>query len=263
MCTIGALYRDDGNLYLFKNRDLIEYKENPLPLIEKGINHKYIKFGVDIENKIPGIWAGVNDGGLAIVGADGNCIYDYKGPHYGGGEKTWEAYEIVLSKYESVSEAYPFIMEYYFENKIGGAGDIIIMADRNRAVALEYTMNLWSLQFSGEVPYIVRTNFFLNMPHLRVMPETNSVHLSSAKRYERAIGLLSANSAQTTIEDVKNLLCDKANGPGSLSICREGGHGEYKTVCSVIFEISKRNIKAHYVMNEIPLVDKYQILEIT
>jgi hypothetical protein len=258
MCTIGAIFSENGKLFAFKNRDLPVNKENPQPLIEESGNLKYIKFGVDKANKLPGVWAGVNEKGLSILGADGNGLIDYQGPEYGGGERTWEAYEYVLAECSTISEAYHYIIEFYTKNKIGGQGDIIIIADKKQAVALEYAMNLWSIQFNGNDPFIVRTNFFLNLPHLRPQPETNTLHLSSQKRYERALSLLSATTTKTDINDVKKLLCDAENGPGAFSLCREGGEGEYKTICSVIMEVSEEQNIAHYIINEKPSINKYK-----
>ena len=260
MCTVGAVHNNNGSLYVFKNRDLIEMRKNPDPVISEMDGCKYIKFGIDESGTKPGVWAGVNEHGLSIVGADGNSLINYVGPEYGSGEKTWVAYEEVLAHCKDVAEAYSFITDFYTKNRIGGTGDIIILADRNRSAAIEYTMDLWSIQFNGNTPYTIRTNFFVNLPHIRPKPETSSLHLSSAHRYARALGLLSHTSSDTGLDDVKRILCDRENGPGALSILREGGTSEYKTVCSVIFEITATRIQAHYILNQKPAVDKYQMI---
>jgi len=261
MCTIGTSHNDNGTVYSFKNRDLINIKENPQPFIVKGKKHSYIKFGVDITNKYKGVWAGINDRGVSILGADGNSLIDYTGTQYGGGEKTWEAYETVLSEFDSARKAYAFLIDFYQENKIGGTGDIIIIADKKDSIILEYSFNTWSIQFKDN-PYMLRTNFFVNLPHLRPSPESNTLHMSSAKRYERALGVLSASSSNTTIDDIKRLLTDTYYGENAFSLCRSGGDGEYKTICSVVFEVTDTEAIAYYVMNDKPSFDKYKILSL-
>lgn len=261
-CTIGAVFTEQNKVFVFKNRDLNVEKTNPEPTIENGEKYRYIKFGVDAENKNPGVWAGVNDKGVAVLGADGNCILNFQGEDYGEGEKTWEAYEIVLSKAGSVEEAYKLIVDFYTANKIGGSGDVVLISDRSKAVVLEYSLNLWALQFVINQPYVIRTNFFVNLKHLRPAPEENSLHLSSAKRYERAIELLSKTTYNTSLQDIKNLCRDHGNGQSSFSICRHGGDGEYKTCCSVIFEVDSKNILAHYIINELPCKEECKILRL-
>lgn len=261
-CTIGAVFTKQNKVFVFKNRDLSVEKINPMPTIENGEKYRYIKLGVDAENKKSGVWAGVNDKRVAVLGADGNCMLNFQGGDYGGGEKTWEAYEIVLSKAGSVEEAYKIIIDFYTAHKIGGSGDIVLITDLSKAVVLEYSLNLWALQFVINQPYILRTNFFVNLKHLRPAPEESSLHLSSAKRYERAIELLSKTTYNSSLQDIKNLCRDHGNGESSFSICRHGGEGEHKTYCSVIFEVESKNILAHYIINNLPCKEEYKMLRL-
>ena len=261
-CTIGVVFSKSGNVILFKNRDLNVAKSNPEPVIEQGSKYRYIKFGVDIKNQIPGVWAGVNEKGVGIVGADGNCVLNYEGEKYGSGEKTWEAYEKVLATTKSVEEAYPFLVDFYTRHNIGGTGDIVLVTDHTKAVILEYSLNLWGIQFVIEQSYAVRTNFFNILKYLRPLPEENSLHMSSAKRYERTLELLSKTSADTTVEDIKNLLRDHLHGASAFSICRHGGEGEYRTFCSAIMEIGDEGIRAHYIVNQFPCESDYRVLSL-
>ncbi len=262
-CTIGFVFSKSGKVILFKNRDLNVFERNPEPVIDEGNKYRCIKFGVDIENQTPGVWAGVNDQGVGILGADGNCMLDFVGEEYGSGQKTWEAYEGVLANTKSVEEAYKFLIDFYTRYHIGGTGDIILITDHEKAVVLEYSVNLWGVQFIIDQPYVIRTNFFNILKHLRPPPEENSLHLSSAKRYERAVELLSKTSINTTVDDVKKLCADHLNGPSGFSICRHGGEGEYGTRCSSIIEISEEKIRAHYVMNQYPCESDYRIISFT
>ncbi len=259
-CTIGAVRRHDNTLILFKNRDLIKERQNPIPLIKQGKNHRYVAFGVDSENKLPGLWAGVNDKGLAIAGADGNSLRDFVGEQYGGGERTWEAYEEVLSLSKSVVEAYPLLLDFYSKHKIGGSGDIILIADTSRVAILEYSLNVWGIEFLESDPHIIRTNFFNILKHLRPAPEESSVHMSSSVRFERAVDLLSKSTDNTTVEDIKALCRDHGRDASAFSICRHGGPGEYRTMCSVIIEISSDEITVYHVVNGFPCETDYSIL---
>ena len=261
-CTVGVVFSKAGDVILFKNRDLNVVKKNPEPVVEQGSKYNYIKFGVDVENQIPGVWAGVNEKGVGIVGADGNCMLTFEGEQYGGGEKTWEAYEEVLATTQTIEEAYKFLVDFYTLHKIGGTGDIVLVTDRTKAVILEYSLNLWGIQFIIGQPYVVRTNFFNILKHLRPSPEENSLHMSSTKRYERALELLSRTSSNAIVEDIKNLCRDHLEGQSAFSICRHGGEEEYRTVCSSIMEISEEGIRTHYVVNQFPCESDYKVLSL-
>ncbi len=261
-CIIGVVFSKPDKVILFKNRDFDIPKKNPEPIIKQGSKYSYIKFGVGVKKQNLGVWAGVNERGVGILGADGNCCLSFEGDQYGKGEKTWEAYEEVLANTESVEEAYKFIVDFYTINNIGGSGDIILITDYKKAVILEYSLKLWGVQFIIEQPYVVRTNFFNILRHLRPAPEESSLHLSSAKRYERAVGLLSKTSVSTTVDDIKVLCKDHLNGPSALSICRHGGVGEYKTLCSSIMEISSAGINAHYIINQFPCEAEYKSIRL-
>ncbi len=147
----------------------------------------YIKFGVDLKGEIPGVWAGMNEKGVGLLGADGNAISNFQDDEYAGGEKTWETYEKVLFLTDSTDEAYKLLIDEYERMKIGETGDIVIIADRQKAVVLEYTLHQWGIQFTTEDTYVLRTNFFNVLKHLRPPSEDNSLHASSARRYDRAL----------------------------------------------------------------------------
>lgn len=261
MCLVGAIFQKDKGLIIFKNRDLINEKFNPNPQIEYGINGNYIKFGVAADKK-PGVWAGINNNGVGILGADGNSLLNFTGDKYSGGEKTWETYEEVLSKTKNAKEAYKFLIDAYEDMNIGGSGDIVLISDPNRAIILEYLPHMWGVEFIVDQPYVVRTNFFQVMQHLRPPRDMNSLHLSSHLRFERAMQLLSPKSYNLQVEDIKDLCQDHANGPSAQSICRHGGEGEYKTLCSVIMEVQKDEILAHYIMNQNPCQGEYKTISI-
>jgi len=81
MCTIGAVFTKTG-LIMFKNRDLDKVKNNPPPTVEENKRYKYIRFGVDERKDFSGIWAGMNEKGVGILGADGNSVLNFVGNIY-------------------------------------------------------------------------------------------------------------------------------------------------------------------------------------
>lgn len=261
MCTIGVTFTKNKGFILFKNRDLSQVKENPDPIIAKGEKGKYIKFGVSPDKKKPGIWGGVNVNGVGILGADGNSLQNFEGKEYTTGEKTWETYEKVLSRTDNARDAYKFLIDAYEDLNIGGTGDIILIADPNRAVVLEYLPHRWGIEFIENRRDVVRTNFFQVMQHLRPSRDMNSLSLSSHMRFERATLILSQNQ-ESDVEAIKRLCQDHGNGPSEYSICRHGGKGKYNTLCSAIMEVQKEKIHAHYVMNHNPCDAAYKIISL-
>ena len=223
---------------------------------------KYIKFGVSPNKKKPGVWGGVNVKGVGILGADGNSLPNFTGKNYAKGEKTWETYEEVLSKTDNARDAYKLIIDTYEDLNIGGTGDIILIADPDRAVVLEYLPHMWGIEFIEDRRAVVRTNFFQVMQHLRPSRDMNSISLSSRLRFERAMQMLSQNNHESDVEDIKKLCQDHANGPSEYSICRHGGRGKYNTLCSAIMEVQQDTIHAYYVMNKNPCDEAYKIISL-
>lgn len=265
-CTIGAVL-GDSDLIIFKNRDLIIAPEEanlPEPTIEEGVC-PYIKFGAGKK----GVWAGINAYGLGVVGADGNGIINLGGKRYGKGHLTWEAYEHVIKNFKAVDEAYPWLVNYYDNNLIGGTGDIILLADTTKALILEYARpGIWGLNFCGldikpDFPhYIARTNFFITLDKYRPAREDSPVHMSSAARYESAIQSLALTGGETSVKDVKQMLQSHLNGNSTFSTCRHGGKGEYNTVGSVVMHSDEDKVKVHYVINSHVCRNSYKLAEL-
>lgn len=261
MCTIGSVYSSDGQCYSFKNRDLKVNKKIYEPIVLRGEKKKYIAFPVS-EEKQQGVWAGINENGLSVLGADGNAATNYCGEEYGGGEKTWACYGDILGRCETIREAYPYLIDYYTTNKIGDTGDIVIMSDKKEAVAIEYTFDAISVQFTNQQRYIARTNFFVNLTSLRPSFHSNVLQISSMARYERVMDLLSQLEDNIKPNNIMNILKDVNGNKGSLSICRRGGFNEYKTIASVIFEVCSNEVRAYYVVNSSPDLTEYKMIQI-
>ena len=266
-CTVGAIFTSSG-LMLFKNRDLtLEPSKAGLskPLIANG-KHKYIKFGTGKT----GVWAGVNAMGVGVVGADGNGIVNLTGDQYGGGRLTWEAYEYVIANFSTVSKAFPWLLEFYDKNQIGGTGDIVLLADPDMLLIMEYASpGNWGLQFRRKndkfdehlPPYILRTNFFITLGGFRPNPNSSPVHMSSEYRYGSALRQLAFAGKSITVSKIKQLLQSHLNGKNTFSTCRHSHH-EYNTVGSVIMHVDKDEINAHYVLNSHACEGNYQVVKL-
>lgn len=252
-CTVGAVRRVDGTMLSFKTVDVRKRVRWHLePVNVKGKKYRYLKFPVSLNPRKKGFWAGVNEKGLVVLGADANAIRRFSGRQYGGMEAVWEAYEGALGGAADVKEACDIIVRVYQRRRLGGPGDIVFVSDQSEALAIEYSLNEWGLEFIGKRPYLVRTNHFIELRHLRHSPDESSVHMSSATRYQRALGILSRTSSKTTVDDLMNFCRDHANGPSALSICRHGGKGEYRSVGAAVFEVRRGRIRVHFVNGIFP-----------
>jgi hypothetical protein len=257
-CTVGAVFNSKKQTIMFKNIDYPRPKRMPIrPISVKGKKFRYLKFPVFMNPHKPGLWAAVNENGVGILGADANTIAQYWGKRFGGEDVMWPAYEGAMGTAETARDAADFIVRAYQDGRTGMNGDIIFLADRREAIAVEYSLNEWGLEFSGGRPYLVRSNFFLQLRHQRPAPEEKSLHTSSALRYERALALLSRTSSNTTVEDVIALTRDHFYGENAMSICRHGGVGEYRTYGTAVFEVNPHGILVHYTVGKNPCQAKF------
>jgi hypothetical protein len=238
----------------------------PEPTVEYG-KVPYIKFGTGKT----GIWAGINSFGFGVVGADGNSSLNVVGEYYGGGHLTWEAYEHVVANFTAVKDAYPWLIQFYEDNLIGGSGDIVLIADTSCAMVLEYARpGIWGLntcrrnshQDVHQPPYIVRTNFFIILSKYRPAIEDSPVHMSSMNRYSRAMQHLAQSGSTTKIADIENLLRSHLNGKSTFSVCRHGGNGEYNSVGSVIMSVGNGQVNTRYIVNDYPCCNNYKLISL-
>ncbi len=261
MCTIGAIKNKRTNKsYFFKNVDQTEKSIYQEPFFRQGKNHRFLKIPSSNPTE-PGVLAGVNEAGLVVLGADGNCMPNYCGGQYSSLDESLVIYERILSECTTTWEAVSRIMKSYQDLSIGGNGDILIVGDRDEAVAMEYTLDCWGVQFRGFNPYLVRSNFFVLLDHLKPLQEENSLHTSSAIRYTDAMRNLSAKGRLNNLEDVFRLVRSHDQGLNAMSICRHGGDGEYFTHGSVVIELAQNAIKAYVCLNSSPCQGKYEIYE--
>ncbi len=260
MCTVGAVFTKKGTVLAFKTVDIRgKWRLPKTPVVRKGSRYRYMKFGTHLKPSKSGLWAGVNQKGLALLGADALGLATFWSKKFGGFKELTKTYEKVIGTAATAREALNIFIDEFQKQRIGLDGDIILLADRKEAIAVEYSFNQWGIQFSGSDYCLVRTNFFLVLRHLRHLPQEKILHLSALKRYERALELLSKTTNQTTVENIKDLCRDHYPEPGGMSICKHGGEGEHKTCGSAIFELTPKKIITHYNIGANPCEDDYQI----
>ncbi|MFH1230575.1 MAG: hypothetical protein V1709_03670 [Planctomycetota bacterium] len=294
MCTIGAVYNKSGKVLAFKTVDIRGKWQLPdEPVMQKGDRYKYLRFATNTNLRKPGLWAGVNEKGVILLGADALAIKTFpsaptqlgkrkkpvrpgiRSGWYGGIKELMVAYAKVIGAAATAKEGVNLFIQEYQKKRIGMDGDIVMLVDRQEAVAIEYSLNEWGLQFftynksipiekfysgyKGEGFCLIRTNFFLVLRHMRYLPQENTLHLSASKRYERALELLSKTTVNTTVDNLKELCCDHYPEPSGMSICRHGGENEYKTHGSVIIELTRNRIETHYNIDTNPCESEYQV----
>ncbi len=253
MCTIGAIHNfRNHHRYFFKNVDQTDSCKYPKPFFKTGKHFKYLKMASNMQPEQNGVLAGVNEAGLVVLGADGNCMPNYSGKKYSSLNESLVIYERLLSECRSTWEAIGFVMKAYQDLQLGGNGDILMIGDRSEAVAMEYTVDRWGIQFQSDNPYLIRSNFFILMNHLRPIPEESTLHTSSAMRYADALSHLSIKGSENTLDDVFALVRNHTHGENAMSICRHGGAGEYFTQASIVVDLSPRNIDAYILLNQKP-----------
>jgi hypothetical protein len=241
-----------GKWFYFKNLDQPNPMTFPEPFITSSGRYRYLKCPSEYDPQSPGVWAGVNEKGVVVLGADGNSLLNYCGIQVANLEESLKIYELVLAECGDVSEAISFLISAYQRRRIGGTGDIIIIGDRYNAVALEYSLDRWGLQFIGDNACLVRSNFFVLLDKYRPRPEENGLHVSAALRYSQALTELSVIGDDVSLNDVFNLVRSHVNGPSAMSICRHGGAGEYYTQCSFVVELASEGISSYVILNEFP-----------
>jgi hypothetical protein len=259
MCTIGAVKNhSDNSRVFFKNVDQTHRCVYPDAFVTKGDTFHYLKMASNADTSKKGVLAGVNEAGVVVLGADGNAQPNYTGAKYGSLNESLVVYESILSQCGSVREALDLVINEYQNRLMGGNGDIVIVGDRNDTVALEYLPNRWGIEFQGDNPYLIRSNFFVLMDRLRPPHEENTLHTSSAIRYADTLKHLSIKGRANTLDDVFNLVTSHYQGKNAMSICRHGGDGEYFTHASFIAELRDNAIEAHVMLNCNPCEGTFQ-----
>ena len=247
MCTIGTVF-DGENIHTFKQCDLIPETKFNEPVKRKGFNQVDSYIAMTREGS-DGVWAGVNDAGVAFVAADS---YSATAANYAVSSKESKAlfrvYETCISSYASARDAAKSLINFY--KTMGGstpfpAPDISLIsgwsdAEKTQAISIfiEYMPNPYN---QDSIRTIERSNgFFVSTNHFRLQP--NAVNYpanhSTYLRLNRAETILQSDCSKDGIE---SLLRDQYYGQTELSICRETDYigTEFRTQATALFTVTK------------------------
>ncbi len=254
MCTVGVVF-DGGDIYTFKQCDLIPATTFNEPDVRGGYNGvgTYIAMTrKDHSGKkdSPGIWAGVNDSGVAFVAADS---YTTTSSNYATTnvevQALFEAYEASISSYTSARDAADSLINFYRTMDKGKkpmifpAPDISLIsgwsdAEKTQPIAIfiEYMPNPYNQDSIRVIErsdhFFVSTNNFLLQPNSVNYPANHSTYL----RLRRAETILQSEPSSTGI---KSLLSDQYYGRTELSICRETAYEtEFHTQATALFTVN-------------------------
>jgi hypothetical protein len=243
MCTIGVVF-EGKKINTFKQCDLIPITEFNEPDVRKGENG-VAHYTAMTRQGSDGIWAGVNDAGVAFVAADS---YTTTAANYAASsadvEALFAAYEASISGHTSALDAANSLAEFY--RTMGGstpfpAPDISLLtgwedAEKTQPIAffIEYMPNPFNQDCVRMIVrregHFVSTNNFRLQPDSVNYPANHSTYL----RLQRAQLLLQLEPNHTGI---KAMLCDQYYGQTELSICRETDYLgiEFHTQASALF----------------------------
>lgn len=261
MCTIGAVF-DGGNILTFKQCDLIPVTTFKEPQVRAGTNGVGCYLAMTREGS-DGIWAGVNDAGVAFVAADSYTTTAAN--YYTAGsqvEALFAAYEASISKYTTATEAANSLIRFY--QSMGGSGipfpapDISLIsgwADAERtqpiAIFIEYMPNPYN---QASVRTIQRRDgFFVSTNNFRLQPDSVNypANHSTYLRLNRAESILQNAPSKSGI---KSLLSDQYYGQTELSICRETAYigTEFHTQATALFSVGNSEQSCEYQINGNP-----------
>ncbi len=248
LCTVGSVFERESSaaqeqqrLLVFKQCDLAaptHFLEPELREGEGGL--RYVMFereGAD------GPWAGCNSAGLLVVAADAYLDAE-ENPPYEPEASPLPAYAHLLAHCRSAHEAAAYMRGIY---EALGAPDMILVADRTRAVLLECSPTHGVRELEGDAGWLASTNHFRLLPGA-VTPEEDP---STYRRLERAEELL---EAEPNLGGVAALLHDQADGETERSLCRVAEEeGQYFTQASVVFSAGEDgSIDCLYLLNGSP-----------
>lgn len=248
MCSIGAVFVS-GGVYLYKQCDLTLKKEFHDPVVR----HARLPYLAMTREGRPGLWAGLNAGGVAFVAADAYTNRTYETPD-AAVNALFNAYESSIANATSARDAADALEHFYlagYLNALFPGPDIALFADAKQAIFIEFTPGSNNHNPIREV--VVNRGFFASTNHFRVQPDAvvyESNH-STYLRLERAETILQKDP---THDGIMNLLIDRYYGPSELSVCRVAQYpGEYFTQATVLFGAKPGALSCEYQVNGNPL----------
>jgi hypothetical protein len=263
MCTIGTVF-DCGTIHTFKQCDLIPITTFNSPVVRTGSNgvSRYIAM---TRQGSAGIWAGVNNHGVAFVAAD---TYTTTAANYSASsaqaEALFAAYESSISSHTNAAEAAQSLIDFYRKMDSDTpfpAPDISLISgwkDPQKtqpiSILIEYMPNPFN---QDSVRLIERTGgFFVSTNNFRLQPNAvdYSANHSTYLRLQRAETILQGDP---NFQGIKILLRDQYYGKTELSICRETDYLgiEFHTQATALFSASADSAQCEYQINGNPKVN--------
>lgn len=199
----------------------------------------------DGQNKVIGVTAagsqavkmGVNDKGVAIGSNISRTVtFDEQGKD----SKDWAAasrgeyMRQGLLHGDTANEVAEHITPMLFADPMSSPGNIDI-ADHERAIVLEGEFTHLASEWVDD-DVVGRANKFQVLDDLA---RSEAEIPSSYRRYERVMETLGEHAGEVTVDHLRDLSVDHANGPGLESICRhqEDGHEDETSLSAAIFDI--------------------------
>lgn len=265
MCTIGAVF-DGGNICTFKQCDLIPVTTFKEPQKRTGSNGVGAYIAMTRQGS-GGIWAGINDAGVAFVAADSYTTTAAN--YYTTGiqiEALFAAYEASIRSHTSATDAATSLCNFYQGKDAQGkvitspfpAPDISMIsgwADAGKtqliAIFIEYMPNPYNQVSVRTIErmdgYFASTNNFRLQPDSVNYPANHSTYL----RLRRAETILQSDPSANGI---MTLLTDRYYGKTELSICRETDYIglEFHTQATALFTVGTTTHACEYQINGNP-----------
>ncbi len=218
MCTVGVLFTPEDGVVTFKQCDLPYRARFFPPRVEDGV----LPFTRD---GAPGPYAGCNDHGVMLVGADAYVSEGEADQEALASVDTMAAYAHVLQHAQNAGEAASILTEFYEEQN---ALDIALLADGDEAWLLESSPRGGVAHARLDEGWLVATNHFRLLPGAVEWRDNQSTYL----RLDRGEEILRDDPS---LDGVAALLLDQAFGRTERSICRVARRrGEYSTQASVV-----------------------------
>lgn len=204
MCTIGTVF-DGENIHTFKQCDLIPETTFNEPDVREGSNQvdSYIAM---TRKGSEGIWAGVNDAGVAFVAADSYTTTAAYTVSSDASEELFKAYETCISSYASAREAANSLINFY--KTMGGSKpfpgpDISLISgwsDAEKTQAISILIEYMPQPYNQDLIRVIeRSNgFFVSTNHFRLQPNAVSYreNHSTYLRLNRAEAILQSDSSK-------------------------------------------------------------------
>lgn len=243
MCTIGTVF-DGKKIYTFKQCDLIPVTTFNEPVVRSGYNGVGTYTAMTRQGS-DGIWAGVNDAGVAFVAADS---YTTTAANYSAtnaeAEALFAAYEASVSSYTTARDAADSLINFY--RTMGGSGgfpapDIALIsgwADTEKTQPISIFIEYMPNPYNQDPVRVVERNdgFFASTNNFRLQPDAVNypANHSTYLRLNRAETILQSDPSNTGI---KTVLSDQYYGHTELSICRETDYigTEFHTQATALF----------------------------